>query len=64
LRGDHRPGVTIVDFDAGEIEAFEFDAALRLKRVAERAIEADGRRVWRDTQAFDGDWTPVTLYSA
>ena len=64
LRGDHRPGVTIVDFGGGEVSAFEFGER-GLQRVAERAIgPAEGRRVWRDTQEFDGDWTPVTLYAA
>lgn len=65
LRGDHRPGVSIVDFGAGEVSAFEFDPQLCLRRVAEREIDpVAGRRVWRDTQAFDGTWTPVTLYAA
>jgi predicted phosphodiesterase len=65
LRGDHRPGVSIVDFGAGAVSAYEFDARLALHRVAERAIDAvAGRRIWRDTQEFDGGWTPVTLYAA
>ena len=65
LRGDHRPGVSIVDFGTGEVSAFEFGPELGLQRVAEREIDAvDGRRVWRDTQEFDGAWTPVTLYAA
>jgi predicted phosphodiesterase len=65
LRGDHRPGVTIVDFGGGDVSAFEFDSNGRLQRVAERALDSTGeRRVWRDTQEFDGGWTPVTLYAA
>jgi len=65
LRGDHRPGVSIVDFGAGEVSAFEFDAQRRLQRVTERELDpVEGRRVWRDTQEFDGAWTPVTLYAA
>jgi len=65
LRGDHRPGVSIVDFGTGEISAFEFGPQLGLHRVAERMIDpVDGRRLWRDTQEFDGAWTPVTLYAA
>jgi hypothetical protein len=65
LRGDHRPGVTIVDFGNGDVSAFEFDSQRGLQRVAERTIDPAGdRRVWRDTQEFDGGWTPVTLYPA
>ncbi len=65
LKGAHRPGVSIVDFEFGSVTAFEFDADLGLHRVAERLMnEADGRRVWRDTQEFDSAWTPVTLYAA
>jgi predicted phosphodiesterase len=64
LRGEHRPGVSIVDFDDGTVIAFEFDADLRLHRVAHRPIRGEpGRRVWRDTQEFDSRWTPVALYS-
>jgi predicted phosphodiesterase len=64
LKGVHRPGVSIVDFDEGSVTAFEFDADLALHRVAERRmLEPDGRRVWRNTQEFDSGWTPVTLYA-
>ena len=64
LRGDHRPGVSIVDFASAEVSAFEFGEC-GLQRVAERAMgPVEGRRVWRDTQEFDGHWTPVTLYAA
>ena len=64
LKGDHRPGVSILDFDAGIVSAFEFDANLALHRVAERPIQDEGRRIWRNTQEFDSGWTPVTLYAA
>lgn len=63
LKGEHRPGVSILDFEAGAVSAFEFDANLRLARVAERPLRDEaGRRVWRDTQEFDSSWTPVALY--
>jgi predicted phosphodiesterase len=65
LKGEHRPGVSILDFSAGVVHAFEFGADLALHRVAEQALRCDNsRRVWRDTQEFDSHWTPVTLYSA
>jgi predicted phosphodiesterase len=65
LKGEHRPGVSILDFVAGTVAAFEFTADLILHQVAERLLREDGdRRVWRDTQEFDSAWTPVTLYAA
>ena len=64
LKGEHRPGVSILDFADGSVSAFEFDANLSLQRVAQRSMHGeDGRRVWRDTQEFDSSWTPVTLYA-
>jgi predicted phosphodiesterase len=65
LKGAHRPGVSILDFVAGTVAAFEFTAELMLHQVAQRLLrEDDNRRVWRDTQEFDSAWTPVTLYAA
>ena len=65
LKGEHRPGVSILDFSEGTVHAFEFFAALALHLVAEQPLRCDaGRRVWRDTLEFDSQWTPVTLYSA
>jgi predicted phosphodiesterase len=62
LKGEHG-GFSIVDFTAGSVSAFEFDD-LPPRRVCERSIDSTGRRVWQDTQAFDGDWSPATLYAA
>ncbi len=64
LKGEHRPGVSIVDFDAQTVSAFEFGVDLSLHRVAECLISDEGRRIWRNTQEFDSGWTPVTLYAA
>jgi hypothetical protein len=64
LKGEHRPGVSIIDFDARMATAFEFTNDLEVVRVAERLMRDETRRVWRDTQEFDSEWTPVTLYMA
>jgi predicted phosphodiesterase len=64
LKGEHRPGVTLLDFDALMVSAFEFTANLSLQRVAEHPMRDETRRIWRDTQEFDGGWTPVALYAA
>jgi predicted phosphodiesterase len=64
LKGDHRPGVSILDFDAETASAYEFTADLALVRVAEQPMRDATRRIWRDTQEFDSAWTPVALYAA
>ena len=59
----HRPGVSVVDFRDGSVSAFELDAAAPGNRVAEQGLAPDhSRRVWHDTQEFDGAWTPTVLY--
>ncbi len=63
LKGEHRPGVSIVDFADGTVGAFEFDANLALHQVAQQPLCAENRRVWRNTQEFDSAWTPVALYA-
>ncbi len=61
LCGRHRPGVSVIDFADGSVTAFELDEGA--SRVAERDLQPDAaRRIWQDTQEFDGNWTPVTLY--
>ncbi len=63
LKGEHRPGVSILDLDDDVATAFEFDANLGLGAVAEHRIhDPANRRVWKDTQEFDGRWNPVVLY--
>jgi predicted phosphodiesterase len=64
LRGDHRPGVSILDFESQTASAFEFASDCTLQRVAELPMRDAARRIWRDTQEFDSAWTPVTLYAA
>jgi predicted phosphodiesterase len=64
LKGDHRPGVSILDFDTETASAYEFAADLALLRVAEQPMRDETRRIWRDTQEFDSAWTPVALYAA
>jgi predicted phosphodiesterase len=59
----HRPGVSVVDFQDGSVAAFELEATKPGNRVAEKGLAPDdSRRIWRDTQEFDGAWTPTVLY--
>jgi predicted phosphodiesterase len=65
LKGEHRPGISILDLAQNTVTAFEFTSTLALHVVAERRVHGDNdRRVWRDTQEFDGHWQPVTLYAS
>ncbi len=64
LTSRHRPGISVADVEAGAVSAYEFAGERVGGRVAERPLDADPqRRVWRDTQEFDGNWLPVALYA-
>ena len=63
LRGDHA-GVCVVDFDEESISAHaSFDAGPPERLVEKALAPTEDRRIWRDTQEFDGTWTPVTLHA-
>ncbi len=62
LTARHRPGISLIDFDRQTIEAHEFDGDQVARHVAVHRLGGAGRRVWSDTQAFDGTWTAVALY--
>jgi predicted phosphodiesterase len=63
LTSRHRPGVSVFDFETGYLGAHEFEGARVGPMVAEHPLApGPDRRVWRDTQEFDGTWTPITLY--
>jgi predicted phosphodiesterase len=65
LKGDHRPGVTVLDVGEASASAFEFRPDAGLARVTEVSLwPGDGRPVWRDTTDFDGARRPLTLYAA
>lgn len=60
LKGE-RAGVTIMDFAGARISAFQLDAEGRPRPGVEHPLWPEGRRVWRDTAEFDGQWQPVVL---
>lgn len=62
LKGE-RGGISVVDFAGGVVAAFEVGDAGAPERVSEYALDAERRRVWRDTQEFDSNWTPAMLYA-
>ena len=62
LRGDHA-GVSLVDFEGDAISTFAVADAAKPERILERQLTPGReRRIWRNTQEFDGAWTPVTLH--
>jgi predicted phosphodiesterase len=65
LKGEHRPGLSVLDFNEASASAFELNSGATFERVAEVALlPGDGRPVWRDTAQFDGSCRPITLYAA
>ena len=62
LRGDHHPGFSLLDLAAAEVVGFELEPAVHEVRTHPLTPTPD-TRVFEDTQHFDGDWDPVTLYA-
>lgn len=63
LKPRHRPGFSVVDFDSGDIMAYEFSGADCVHVMTRNLLPSATDRVWRDTQEFDGQWQPTTLYA-
>ncbi|HSG88155.1 MAG TPA: metallophosphoesterase [Pseudomonadales bacterium] len=62
LKRDHRPGFVELDLDAGAVRFLGFDARGEVHEQDCFALDDHDRRVFRDTQAFDGDWQPFPRY--
>jgi len=57
-------GISVVDFESGWVSAHEPGPDGRPAKVAEHSLTSNTqRRVWHDTQEFDGAWRPVTLHT-
>ena len=58
-------GLSILDLDAQTLNGFDFaPGGMILPSQNHLVARSDGRRVWRDTQAFDGHWEPVVLHQS
>ena len=56
-------GLSILDGDKQIVSGFDFTPDGVIVPGQHYSLAGpDGRKVWRDTQAFDGRWTPVTLH--
>ncbi len=61
LKGEHWPGFSILDFEAEQINAFEFTDQ-GIAEVKSQRLQEDHHTIWSDTQAFNGGWDPVRLF--
>jgi predicted phosphodiesterase len=61
LRRDHRPGSLLIDLIEGTIESFAIDRD-RVHPLVKLPLTCTAQRIWPDTAAFDGEWTPPVLY--
>jgi predicted phosphodiesterase len=60
LKGAHA-GVSMIDFEAGTVTAFEFDGPSLRPRASHPLAPSPDRRVWPSTAEFDGCWEPFML---
>ena len=61
LRGDHHPGFSILDCVDGTLTGFEFYP--ELKQVRQHNLSRPTQQSFANTQDFQGDWQPITLYA-
>jgi predicted phosphodiesterase len=58
-------GFSILDICRGQIDSFNFSEENDIEPARQLDLDAQlGRRVWRNTGDFDGEWQPVVLHSA
>ncbi len=61
LRGDH-PAVTILDTYHGIVVGYTMKDDSEMVRGATISLsEREDRRIWKNTQGFDGTWNPLVL---
>lgn len=66
VRGDHRPGFSLLDLGEQRVHGYEVfaDAEHKVQHVKTLSLDACARtRVFKDTSHFDDSWDPVTLYA-
>jgi predicted phosphodiesterase len=63
LKGGYA-GVSVMDFSADGVSSFAVTDEGPPVLVAEHTLSpTSSRRIWRDTQCFDGAWEPLALYA-
>ena len=62
IRGEHA-GVSLIDFAGDAVSTYAVADAEKPERIMEHQLSpGHERRIWRNTQEFDGTWTPVMLH--
>jgi hypothetical protein len=62
IRGEHA-GVSLIDFASDAVSTFAVADAEKPQRIMEHQLSpGHERRIWRNTQEFDGTCTPVLLH--
>jgi len=62
LRGDHRPGFSILDCSLDQIVSYDFEPEVRPVKTTRLAPESH-HHVFQSTAQFQGGWEPLTLYA-
>ena len=63
IRGEHA-GVSLIDFAGDAVSTFAVADAAKPERIMEHQLSPGReRRIWRNTQEFDGTWTPLMLHT-
>lgn len=62
LRGDHHPGFSLLDLEENMVRGFELEPHVHEVK-AQSLAATPAMRVFKDTQHFDDNWDPVTLYA-
>ena len=61
LKGE-RAGVTVIDFETDMVSGYLIGEDLSIKEAGNVSLsDRTNRTVWKNTQSFNGRWTPVTL---
>lgn len=64
LKGQYA-GFSILDIGVSQIDSFNFSTDNSIEQARQLDLAAgSGRRIWRNTDDFDGEWQPVMLHSA
>ena len=64
LKGQYA-GFSVLDVGDGQIDSFNFSAENAIEPARQLDLGAcPERRVWRNTDDFDGQWQPVILHNA
>ncbi|MEM1435183.1 MAG: metallophosphoesterase family protein [Pseudomonadota bacterium] len=58
----HRPGITLLDFEADTVSAFEFAESGMHHQLTRPLTPYPEEPVWRNTEAFTGASPPIVLY--